>query len=190
MNAKYTREIICKRFDNHEALHYHFFWGHTPSASGEIGKFVLSQWYFSPFTVEGVVYATAEHWMMAQKALAFNDAEHYQKILSAEDPMTAKKLGRAVRNFSEERWKELRYGLVYQGNLHKFGQHPQLFDYLLSTGQSIIVEASPRDRIWGIGMGKDNPAAQNPHTWRGLNLLGSALMEVRDVFRDLAYLHS
>jgi ribA/ribD-fused uncharacterized protein len=84
-----------------------------------------------------------------------------------------------VRNFDDARWQGRRFEIVVQGNLHKFGQHAPLAEFLRNTGSKVLVEASPMDRIWGIGLAQDAPEASDPLRWRGLNLLGFALMEVR-----------
>ncbi|MFD2352846.1 NADAR family protein [Nonomuraea ferruginea] len=118
--------------------------------------------------------------MMAHKALLFGDEVAAEKILAAAHPGEAKKLGRAVGGFDEETWAAHRYEIVVRGNLAKFGQHAELKEFLLTTGGRVLVEASPLDRVWGIGLAADDPAAASPATWRGLNLLGFALMDVRD----------
>jgi ribA/ribD-fused uncharacterized protein len=147
--------------------------------SGEIGKPCLSQWWPAPFTVEGDTYPTAEHFMMSEKARLFGDEETRSKILTAPHPKAAKQLGRAVQGFDDRRWEEARFGLVVRGNLAKFGQNAPLRDFLLNTGNRVLVEASPVDRVWGIGLAANDPLAEHPEQWRGLNLLGFALMEVR-----------
>jgi len=163
---------------------YLAFWGHEPLSTGQPGKGCLSQWWSSAFTVDGQTYATAEHYMMTAKALLFGDAAAAARIRSAMHPMTAKELGRQVRGFDEDRWAERRFDLVVTGNLAKFGQHPDLRDFLLGTGDRVVVEASPRDRIWGIGLAADHEHAESPEKWPGLNLLGFALMEVRHQLRS------
>lgn len=141
----------------------------------------MSQWWEGhPFEEEGVLYRTAEHYMMAGKACLFEDQEIREKILNAPTPGEAKKLGRAVRNFEQAKWNAHRCDIVIQGNYLKFSQHPDLRAYLLQTQSRVIVEASPVDQIWGIGLTKDDPQAHNPHSWKGPNLLGFCLMEVRD----------
>jgi ribA/ribD-fused uncharacterized protein len=162
---------------------YLFFWGHQPQPDGSVGKGCFSQWWPAQFTVDGVTYPSAEHYMMTAKALLFGDAGMAAKIPSAPHPREAKALGRQVRGFSEERWAEHRFDLVVAGNVAKFGQHPELRDYLLTTGDRVLVEASPRDRVWGIGMAASNDLAMSPERWRGLNLLGFALMEARHQLR-------
>jgi ribA/ribD-fused uncharacterized protein len=156
------------------------FWGHRPNRDGSVGTGCLSQWWPVEFTVDGVSYPTAEHWMMAGKARLFNDPDGLAAVLAAPSPGAAKAAGRKVRGFDDERWAANRYELVVAGNLAKFGQHAELGAFLRTTGTRVLVEASPFDRIWGIGMAATNPAAASPSAWRGLNLLGFALMEVRE----------
>lgn len=160
-----------------------FFWGHSPSIDGSITKSCFSQWWNSPFSDENFTYKTAEHWMMAKKASLFDDIEIHNKIIDAKTPAEAKKLGRAVRNFDELKWNQHRTEIVIQGNVLKFSQHIELKKFLLQTGERILVEASPVDRIWGIGMKDDHPNVSNPMKWGGLNLLGFSLMEVRDILK-------
>jgi ribA/ribD-fused uncharacterized protein len=126
------------------------FWGHRPPKGGGVGKACLSQWYPAPFTVDGVRYATAEHFMMAGKARLFGDAEAEKRVLAGDDPGKAKGAGRKVRGFDEETWAEHRYDLVVAANEAKFGQHPALRDFLLATGDRVLVEASPYDTVWGF----------------------------------------
>jgi ribA/ribD-fused uncharacterized protein len=156
------------------------FWGHKPPLDGGVGTGCLSQWYPSPFTVDGLSYATAEHWMMAGKARLFGDADGLAAVLAAPGPGQAKAAGRKVRGFDEEAWRSARYDIVVVGNRAKFGQHADMRGFLVSTRDKVLVEASPYDRIWGIGMPPDHPDVSRPSAWRGLNLLGFALMDVRD----------
>lgn len=158
---------------------YLHFWGHRPQRDGASGPGCLSQWWPAPFTVDGTEYATAEHWMMAGKARVFGDTEAERRAVAAGHPRTAKSVGRTVRGFDEAVWAEARFDLVTEGSVHKFAQHPDLRGYLLATGDRVLVEASPLDRIWGIGLSADDPRADDPTGWRGLNLLGFALMEAR-----------
>jgi hypothetical protein len=158
---------------------YLLFWGHQPPPAGGVGKGCLSQWWPVAFTVDGVAYQSAEHFMMTAKALLFGDAGAAERILAAPHPGAAKALGREVRGFDERLWAERRFDLVVAGNLAKFGQHPDLRDFLLATGGKVLVESSPRDRIWGTGLAPGDDLATSPEHWPGLNLLGFALMEVR-----------
>jgi ribA/ribD-fused uncharacterized protein len=160
-----------------------FFWGHT-AKDQKIGKHVLSQWWPAAFSVDGRTYASAEQYMMAQKAKLFGDQETLAAILASSGPSQAKNLGRRVRGFDDERWTAHRYETAVCGNLAKFGQNPDLERWLLATGDAVLVEASPVDRIWGIGLAADDPRARNPHTWPGLNLLGFALMQARRTLRS------
>ncbi|PJJ10288.1 hypothetical protein CLU83_3690 [Flavobacterium sp. 1] len=162
-----------------------FFWGHQPSKDGIITKTCFSQWWISPFVVDGITYKTAEHWMMAKKAELFNDDEVLEKIIQANSPAEVKKLGREVKNYDDNLWLANRYEIVKQGSFHKFNQNSDLKEFLMNTKERVLVEASPVDAIWGIGMAGDHKDIHNPEKWRGLNLLGFALMEVRDALREI-----
>lgn len=157
-----------------------FFWGHRPSKDGTIIKSCCSQWWVAPFEEDGVTYHTAEQYMMGGKAALFNDEEVRTKILATKDPKACKKLGRQVRGFEASVWDAHKYAIVRQANLLKFGQNPELRTWLLSTASQVIVEASPYDKVWGIGLTQDDPKAKDPQQWDGENLLGFALMEVRE----------
>ncbi|MFF3467419.1 NADAR family protein [Streptomyces sp. NPDC002619] len=164
-------------------IRYLHFWGHSPRPDGRVGASCLSQWWPSPFVVDEVEYATAEHWMMAAKARLFGDAEAERGVLAAGHPSQAKKAGRLVRGFDEAIWERERFGIVVEGSVHKFAAHPDLREFLLTTGERVLVEASPVDRIWGIGLTADDAAAEIPERWRGRNLLGFALMGARERLR-------
>lgn len=122
--------------------------------------------------------------MMAAKARLFNDEATLTRILAAKSPAEAKKLGRGVADFDPEVWEAHKLEIVTTGNLHKFSQHRDLLQFLRSTDDRVLVEASPVDAIWGIGLAADHANAENPTQWRGPNLLGFALMEVRDQLQD------
>lgn len=166
---------------------YLFFWGHTPDHEGAITKSCFSQWWESPFEVDGCIFPTAEHYMMASKARLFGDHDTFHRILNAKHPKQAKDLGRGVMGFNESIWLEHRFDIVIAANEAKFRQNPKLSDFLLSTGERILVEASPVDRIWGIGLAANDANASSPQHWKGLNLLGFALMEVRDRLRAQSF---
>ncbi|MQY20702.1 hypothetical protein NRB20_38100 [Nocardia sp. RB20] len=123
--------------------------------------------------------------MMWRKAMLFGNQALAREILTVEHPGHAKSLGRQVENFDEEEWNEARYQIVVTGNVAKFGQNPDLKKFLLVTGSRVLVEASPVDRIWGIGVAADDPRAQDPGQWRGSNLLGFALMDARTELSEL-----
>lgn len=164
-----------------------FFWGCKPppgAPAATLGPWVFSQWYPASFVVNGIRYPTAEHWMMAAKAMTFNDLDIYARVIddcsaSAPDPRHAKLLGRQVKGFDQEKWLRVAFEIVTRGNVYKFGQNPELGMYLRNTGDRILVEASPRDAVWGIGMSSSHPDASNPARWPGLNMLGFALVEAR-----------
>lgn len=169
--------------DSGVRLKYVHFWGHTPRADGQPGAACFSQWWEAPFTIENATYATSEHWMMAGKARLFGDEAALTQVLSAPSPGAAKAIGRSVRGFDDAAWTAARFELVVQGNVHKFSAHPDLQAFLLGTGDRVLVEASPRDRVWGIGLSAGDERAQDPATWQGLNLLGFALMVARERLR-------
>ncbi|MXM66999.1 DUF1768 domain-containing protein [Streptomyces sp. HUCO-GS316] len=187
-------ERITGKIDSRDALvtevragariKYLYFWGHRPRPDGSVGASCLSQWWPSPFAVGSVTYATAEHWMMAAKARLFEDAEAERRVLAAEHPAEAKKAGRLVRGFDEAIWERERFGIVAEGNMRKFASDPALRAFLLGTGERVLVEASPVDRVWGIGLAADDERATDPERWRGPNLLGFALMEARARLRE------
>ncbi|AMW13168.1 hypothetical protein A4E84_28950 [Streptomyces qaidamensis] len=175
-----SQEALIRAVRDGARIRYLHFWGHRPRPDGRIGASCLSQWWPAPFTVDGVAYATAEHWMMAAKARLFEDAAAERAALAAGHPAEAKKAGRMVRGFDEATWARERFRIVVEGSVHKFGAHPELLAYLLGTGDRVLVEASPVDRVWGIGLAADDEAAMDPERWRGSNLLGFALMEARE----------
>jgi ribA/ribD-fused uncharacterized protein len=161
-----------------------YFWGHTPKRPGVVDKSCLSQWFYSPFKDnDGVEYSTSEHYMMYMKAFLFNDSKSMEKIISTPHPNEAKSLGRKVKGFEPTFWDSAKHAIVYRANYLKFNQNPELQEYLVNTGESILVEASPYDTIWGVGLSADDPKIKSVHTWNGENLLGFVLMEVRDSFQ-------
>jgi ribA/ribD-fused uncharacterized protein len=155
------------------------FWGHQPSRDGSLGKECFSQWFPAPFELEGARFPSAEHYMMWKKARLFADEAAAARILAASSPAAAKKLGRAVRNFDDEVWVAHRFEIVVRASVAKFAQNSAPQSYLLGTKNRVLVEASPLDRIWGIGLAASDERAQNPLLWNGLNLLGFALMQAR-----------
>ncbi|MCY1021206.1 NADAR family protein [Pyxidicoccus sp. MSG2] len=140
----------------------------------------FSQWHRSDFMVEGVRYMCAEQYMMAGKARLFGDAEVLASILKSASPKTHKALGRKVRDFDAAAWERERERIVYEGNRAKFTQSAELLKALLATKGTELVEASPLDRIWGVGLGAEDPRIQDPSKWRGLNLLGKVLTKLRE----------
>jgi len=148
-----------------------FFWGGT-----------YSQWCPSKFTIEGITYNCCEQYMMAKKALLFGDTKNYFEIMLSTSPRTQKDLGRKVKGFDKDKWEAVCRDIVYNANYAKFTQNPDKKAELLATGSLEIVEASPEDKIWGIGLAEDNPLAWDRKTWQGTNWLGLAIMQVRNEF--------
>jgi ribA/ribD-fused uncharacterized protein len=181
--VKFDRESLIESMRGGEPAELLLFWGHTRRAGAPVGKECLSQWWPAEFEVDGIRYATAEHFMMASKARLFGDSEAEQRVLAAAQPRDAKRIGRQVRNFDGPRWSDACFDFVVEGNLAKFSQHVDLREFLLSTGDQILVEASPTDAIWGIGLAADDPRALDPGQWRGRNLLGFALTKVKTMLR-------
>lgn len=145
------------------------FWGGWPS-----------QWHPASFTLEGIHYNCCEQYMMAEKARVFPDDHALARILASTNPRDQKAAGRKVRGFDEQVWNSVCRGIVYTANLARFSQDQSLKSQLLDTGDKTIVEASPVDCIWGIGLAQDDPRCLDPAQWRGTNWLGIALMQVRD----------
>lgn len=145
----------------------------------------LTQWSTSPFAdLSGLMYNCAEQYMMAQKALLFSDGETFKKIMSTTSPREQKDLGRQVQNFNQTIWDAYSTMIVYDGNLLKFSQNKKHRDVLLNTEGIFLVEASPYDRIWGIGLRKEDPRANDMSTWQGQNRLGFVLTKVRETILD------
>ena len=147
-----------------------FFWNNrTP----------FSNWYPSIFTWGGITFSRGEQYMMYRKAMRFGDTEIAEKIMSTDDPAEQKALGREVRGYNDAVWAAQRYQIMVEGLYEKFNQNPKLKDALLATEGTEMVEASPYDRIWGIGLTAHDNRAQDKSTWLGQNLLGQVLDEVR-----------
>lgn len=176
----YNLEKLRKEYNAGEKLKFLFFWGHQPSKDGSISKSCFSQWWKSDFLENMDLYCCTEQYMMAGKAKLFNDEEVFEEIMKCKDPKKIKSLGRKVKNFDEEKWNKAKIDIVFKGNYLKFMQNKNLKEFLLSTGNRIIVEASPYDAVWGIKMSENDEFVNNPLKWKGKNLLGFILMEVRD----------
>lgn len=159
-----------------EETKYIFFWNG-----------IYSQWYKAQMFIDGINYTSCEQYMMHQKALTFEDMEIAEEILKAKTPAEQKMLGRKIKNFDRTVWDKVCMSIVYKGNYYKFTQNEELKKELLSTGNKIIVEASPIDFIWGIGMAEADEGIENPINWKGLNLLGNAIMLVRNELQDPYY---
>ena len=152
-----------------------FFWNGPFSQWSMDGAGPIEQFY-----CDGIPYNCAEQWMMARKAQLFGDVEVFQKIMDSVDPREQKALGRQVKNFDEETWNHYAKQIVFEGSVLKFTQHHKYKAALMATEGFTLVEASPYDKIWGIGLGEDDPRALKRETWEGKNWLGEILTEVRD----------
>lgn len=150
-----------------------FFWG---------GPF--SNWYKSKFTIDGREFNCSEQYMMFAKAMIFNDIVTTNKIMATSDPQIQKSLGRQVKNFDATIWDKYKAQVVLEGVLEKFLQNEKLQEVLMATDNLEIVEASPYDTIWGIGLNANHPDATNPEKWKGQNLLGLILKDVREFLKQ------
>ncbi len=180
----YDNDWVKARYDKGEEIEFVFFWAHHSRSKESIDKSCLSQWFERDFQYKNVKYLTAEHWMMAEKAKLFKDDNSLKLILNSKTAKDAKALGRKVRGFDIPTWTSCCESIMKNGIYLKFKQNKDLREYLNSTGNKILVEASPYDNIWGIGMKNGDNGIENPNNWKGLNLLGYALMEVRDKLRN------
>jgi hypothetical protein len=152
---------------------YVFFWGSE-----------FSNWYECKFRYKNLTFFNSEQAFMWEKAIFFGDMDIAEKIMKTPAPNQCKKLGRLVKNFDVDQWLQVGYKVMVDVNMAKFGQKRILKDVLLSTEDKIIVEASPYDEIWGIGLYHDDDRVLNEKNWRGMNLLGKALMEVRENLKN------
>lgn len=163
-----------------------FFW----QAPSPFSQFHPSEFNAKPLFItipddeEGYTFLHCEQWMMFNKAKLFKDEESAKRIMETTEPIQCKALGREVRNFDEEIWKRENERIVLQGNRYKFTQNPDLLVKLLETEDTTLVEASPRDRLYGIGLSAKNPKALDRKTWRGKNLLGEILTKLRKELKD------
>ncbi|MEP6832522.1 MAG: NADAR family protein [Gemmatimonas sp.] len=183
MLHRHDLDSLCSAVRSAARLKYLFFWSHVSAHATGVGKECLSQWYPADFVVDGFQFPTAEHYMMFCKATLFGDNDAAERILQTQNPGAAKAIGRSVRGFEESIWEQRRVPIAVDGNCAKFSQSDPLRNFLLNTQQRVLVEASPVDRIWGIGLAADDPEVANPPKWQGLNLLGFALMDVRERLR-------
>ena len=176
---KYSLEKLRKDFNAGKKIDFLFFYGHTNDKK-EVTKSSLSQWYIKDFKENDLLFNCMEKYMMYNKALLFDDKDIANEILNNNQPKAIKELGRKVKNFNDELWDKMKYKIVFTGNYYKFSQNTDLRNFLLSTKNKVLVEASPYDKVWGIKMKYDDENIENPFCWKGKNLLGFALMEARD----------
>lgn len=183
---RYHLTWLTDKFDKGQCPDVVFFWSHINRKSTSYGEFMLSQWYPAPFSVNEIVYKSSGQWMMARKALLFGDRKAFKRIIDTDRPEEVRALSRNIDHFDETIWSECKYDIVKEGNFHKFNQSKRLRTYLLNTGEAVLAEANPFDNVWGIGLSHDSKNANDPYAWKGLNLLGFALMEIREYLRDAA----
>lgn len=180
MKQKFNKDVICDRYEDGEALTFIFFWG---PGEAHLPKACFNQWHPAKFTHRNFEFVNAEQAMMAEKAWLFSDFGTLQQILECESPRAVKALGRLVQNYDDRLWSTHRLDRVVDINYEKFSQNSIMLKQLLDTGDAVLVEASPVDKIWGIGIAEDHRDCSNPNKWPGLNLLGEALMIVRQRLR-------
>lgn len=178
--SRYNRRGLLERNKTFAKKDFVFFWENKTLNTSRVAKTCLSQWWSCVFYEDNIRYSSAEQYMMHKKALLFKDHIMAERIMLTENPKKIKDFGRKTADFDEEYWKKVSEKIVLQGNLLKFTQNSNLYDYLLSTKEKILVEASPFDLIWGIGMKENDENICNLNEWKGENLLGFILMEVRD----------
>lgn len=157
-------------------MKYTFFWGHDKNKTPDPE---YSQWYLQDMTYFGMTFNCCEQWMMFHKAMLFGDYHSADLIMKAKTPDVHKALGRKVANFNEEKWKQSIESILMRGNYLKFTQNEDSYQKLMDSKDSILVEASIYDKIYGIGMASNNLNATNPEKWNGLNKLGFALTDLR-----------
>lgn len=158
---------------------YHYFW------SGIFSQFFMTNGHICQFTLDGVAYNCAEQYMMHQKAVLFNDDITAAQIMKAIEPGKQKALGRKVAGYTDKIWNKHKFDIVVKGNMAKFGQNKGLCRKMFHTADAKFVEASPFDRIWGIGLDEAAARKTDPSAWPGQNLLGLALDQVKAELRQL-----
>ena len=162
----------------------------TPNADEKFfmnDEFVLfksgipSQWYPSPFTIDGVRFVNCEQRMMYMKGKVFGDEEAMREVMLTEDPKRHKEIGRSVKNFDVDTWSAKAYQVVVEANYAKYSQNPELRQFLIDSGSRKFVECAPYDKIWGNGLNITQSLQSPEAMWEGTNLLGKAIMDVREM---------
>lgn len=167
---------------------YTYFWS-GPFSNWHPCSFEAETSFFNP-RGDQFEYNCSEQYMMLQKAILFNDFSRAEEIVNSKDPKEQKSLGRKVRGFNPHSWEEMSKMVVYRGCYCKFSQNPELKEMLLKTEDTLLVEASPYDCVWGIGLDETNPDRLNPDLWRGENRLGEILTCLREnLICDRSYLN-
>lgn len=177
----FSKAALIERYNfDQDRPEFVFFWG---PGEAHLPKACFNQWHPAKFEHRDLIFANAEQAMMAEKAFLFQDYDTLEEILECESPRAVKALGRLVQNYDDATWAKVRLHQVVGINYQKFKQNPTMLAALLATGDAILVEASPVDRIWGIGMKEGTSGILDPRKWKGQNLLGEALMIVRERFQ-------
>ena len=171
-------EHLARAVEDGASFDYLMFFGATPGP--QLTRACLSNWWEQSFELDGMEWPTVEHYMMYAKAKLFGDEERMAQVRNAKTPKAAKALGRKVTPYGDVAWGSRRYGAVMRACEAKFSQNAELRDFLKATEGKVLVEASPWDRVWGIGLRDTSPEASDPRQWKGANLLGFVLMDVRD----------
>lgn len=179
----YSREELERLENEGQHFNYLLFYGHQKEGD-LITKSCLSNWWEQPFVVDGITYPHNEQFIMAEKARLFGDDQKLKQILATANQGACKRFGRQVVGFDSEVWDKNVFDIAVRGSYAKFSQNEDLKAFLLSTGDSIIIEAAPRDRKWGIGLSEHDQRAHYAQLWRGDNLQGFSLMKVRDLIRE------
>lgn len=144
----------------------------------------LSNWYLTDFVVDNIKFSSIEQFMMYKKAVCFSDREIAESILKTSDVGKIKELGRQVSGYQENIWNGVRQIIVYKGLIEKFSQNAMLKEQLKETKDSVLAECAVKDRIWGIGLSMNDPKRMDINQWKGQNLLGYALMMVREKLEE------
>lgn len=178
--------VNCPQTTGTNAEKFTFFWQTaSPFSQFHPAKFTAKPLFITiSDDEEGYTFLHCEQWMMFNKAKLFKDEKSAAMIMEATEPIKCKTIGRKVKNFEEKIWKQENERIVLEGNRQKFTQNPSLLEKLLETEGTTLVEASPVDRLYGIGLAANNPKALNRSTWRGQNVLGRLLTELRDELKD------
>lgn len=147
---------------------YHFFY-----------KSKLSQWHMVDFKVDGIIYCCCEQFMMSQKSLLMGDIDSHYNIMKSRSPAEHQRFGREVKYFNNDLWDKNKINIVHKGNYHRFTQSDECLKLLLDTFPKLLVEASPIDRVYGVGLSANDPLINDSKNWKGVNLLGQILTLVR-----------
>lgn len=180
-----TTNDICKRYDSGESLRFVFFGECHSEFTDSVGKECFSRWYSLAFEIEGKSFFCIEQYMMAEKACFFDDEECERRIMNNNDIEDITLLGQQIKIFDGFLWDNYKKDVIRQGNVAKFADNKELFEFLISTDDAILVEATPYDVVWGIGMREGDQGIDNPHNWKGENILGFTLMKIRDFFNQM-----